>query len=211
MTRSNSSFPVTSSNKSLNVNIHQALGCVRTKILRLQKKSHYSMTPFIISLSLVRQLLSINNSMVKVIYSIICILIMIIAGPISNQMRHDRDDEAEVIRKTLSVFLGQKNRKTFQTAVMLLIFTFKYFWGHPCSTSFVVGHVCLNVTCCSKVTNLQHSASCHQKQTEIRKTYILLAAKKCLELNNIGLTVTNFSPVWLKLFLFKKYQRNDSA
>lgn len=152
--------------------------------------------------------------MVEVIYSIICIIIIIIiiiAGPISNQMKHDKDDEAEVIRKTHLSFSWSKNRKTFQTAVMLLIFAFKYFWGHPCCTSFVVGHVCLNVTCCSKVTNLQHSASCHQKQTEIRKTYILLAAKKCLELNNIGLTVTNFSPVWFKMFLFKKYQRNDSA
>lgn len=47
-----------------------------------------------------------------------------------------------------------------------LILAFKYLRGHPRRTSFVVGHVGLNVTCCSKVTYLQHSPAGHEEQTE---------------------------------------------
>lgn len=57
---------------------------------------------------------------------------------------------------------GQGIHTAFQIVGMpQFILAFKYLWGHPCCTSFVVGHVGLNVTCCSKVTYLEHSASRH--------------------------------------------------
>lgn len=43
--------------------------------------------------------------------------------------------------------------------------TFKHLRSHPRRAAFVVGHVGLNVTRRSKVTDLQHSASSHQEQT----------------------------------------------
>lgn len=45
------------------------------------------------------------------------------------------------------------------------ILAFKHLRGHPSCTSLVVGHVSLDITCCTKVTYLQHSPACHEEET----------------------------------------------
>ena len=44
--------------------------------------------------------------------------------------------------------------------------TFEHLWCHPGCTAFIVSHVGLDITGCSKVTYLQHSASSYKEQTE---------------------------------------------
>lgn len=65
--------------------------------------------------------------------------------------------------------MGQASLGVFQTFAMLFIHAFKHLWGHPSSTSFVVGHVGLNVTRCPKVTYLQHGATGNKEQTKTNK------------------------------------------
>jgi hypothetical protein len=54
--------------------------------------------------------------------------------------------------------------------------TFKHFRCHPSSTSFVISHVRLLITCCTKITNLEHFTARNKQKVwwfQIPKTHAM--------------------------------------